>query len=292
MALRKLVGGNPGSDRGTSLAFAFDANYAPYFRTLARSMMEHDTLIDCPIIVYTADPEVFEDPFIAKVVDKRRLIEPDLVEKLGRAAQETVKRPERATWNLGTFLKWAVFEEQETAQVLFLDVDMIFRARIEPLLTEKPDHLFLCAPQFQRSIGALPHPAKGIQRLLDGNMWGSHVRRINSGVMLIRGALLSASFRDDLLAHAFSTAEAINEQSHMSIYFAEPENDGLRAMVSAKYNFQEGYLRLVPPEDRIRLSDQAIVLHYAGGAKPWKSDPATLRESQREWFRYEDKISA
>ena len=286
MTLRKFVGGNPGSDCKTSIAFAFDAGYAPYFRSLARSMIEHGTLIDCPIIIYTADPEVFDDPFVAQVVDKKRIIEPALAETLTIAARDTVRRPERAGWNLGTFLKWTVFEEQDTAQVLFLDVDMIFKAPIEPLLTYRRDKTFLCVPQFQKDIKELPDPEKGLQELIDGSMWGSHARRVNSGVMLIRGDLLSVAFRDELLAHAFNSKPAINEQGHMSSYFGSNGRGSLRLMVSAKYNFQEGYLGSVDAEAQKRLADQAVILHYAGGAKPWEADRDKLRVSQAKWFDY------
>jgi len=290
MTLRKYTGGVAGDHYDTSIALAFDANYAGLFRALVRSMVEQETLLDCPIIIYSADPEVFEDPLVAKIVDKRRLIDPAQQKILEKASRDTVKRPERATWNLGTFLKWAAFEKQETSQLLFLDVDMIFKKPAEELLSLRPDVKFLCAPQFQRSIMESEDPAAGMQKLIDGDMWGNHSWRVNSGMMLIRDDLLSDAFREELLLSAFSAPPRINEQSHMSVYFSE--NPGLHAMVSAKYNFQEGFVRHAPPEAQPPLTDQAVILHYAGGIKPWKTKKHELRPSQREWFRYADEVAA
>ncbi|NVP56628.1 glycosyltransferase [Mycoplana rhizolycopersici] len=288
MSLRKIAGGSPASNSETTLAFAFDSGYLAPFGAMLRSMVKQRTLLDCPIAIYTDDPNVFKDPLVLAVTDVKRTVDGPLLETMYKAARDTVKRPERAAWNKGTFLKWSVFERQQTRQLLFLDVDMICRAPLEELLALRPRKPFLCAPQIQRSLfqdGDGKRRADAdiearLQRLLDGELWGPHTRRVNSGMMLIREPLLSTEFRDELLRYAFASEPQLNEQSHFSKYFAE--NPSLMTTVSVKYNFQANYLRYIEQAKRSDFASQATILHYAGKSKPWN---ATKHEPfQLEWF--------
>ncbi|MCF3642423.1 hypothetical protein LXM94_20850 [Rhizobium sp. TRM95111] len=289
MALRKIVGGRPAVPSDTTLAFAFDSSYLAPFGAMIRSMVRLETLLDCPVAIYSDDARVFNHPLVKLIADERRLLDGDLLATLQRAARDTVRRPERATWNRGTFLKWAVFEPQPTRQLLFLDVDMLCRAPLEPLIAEAPDAAFVSAPQvqtilFEDETGGTRPPADvaaRLQRLLDGDLWGPHAHRVNSGVMLVRAPLLRTEFRDALLAFAFRGGLQFNEQTHMSAYFGA--HPGLLHMVGIKYNFQANYLRHVAEDRRQSLVSQAAILHFAGKSKPWKV--AAPEPHHLEWFR-------
>lgn len=241
-------------------------------------MVRVGTLLDQPIKIYSTDSAVFDDPLVKQVCDHARIVDGPLLVELERAAAETVQRPERGAWNRGTFLKWAVFEEQETEQALFLDADMLCLAPAEELLDLHPEAQWLWAPQVQRQTAS----AEDLQKRIDGTFPST---RVNSGVMLMRGRVLTEAFRRELLDFAFASAAdaPVNEQGHMSSYLKlHPE---MHRRLSLRFNFQEGYLNGLAPEDQAALAAQAVFLHYAGpGAKPWSAERSTLRPTQLIWF--------
>ncbi len=273
-----------GSELGssTTLAFAIDAEYLLPFRVMIASMARLGTLSECPIALYTLDERIKNDPFVSLVVDHFRLIDGPVRETLMSMATHNVQRAERATWNRGTFLKWAVFEEQETEDLLFLDVDMLALQAIEPLLGLALDVPFVCCPQFQRREileetdfrdKAVAH---ALRALLEGQFTGGHARRVNSGMMLVRQPLLRKAFFDELVTFVGEKVD-LHEQGHLSSYFKQ--NSGMRCMVSSKYNFQENYLGNLDAAETQALLDEVAILHFAGTQKPWQTEAEPNRRT-------------
>ncbi|MDR4305964.1 hypothetical protein IHQ68_04910 [Chelatococcus sambhunathii] len=266
-----------GDARSTALAFAFDADYLAPFKVMLYSMARCGTLLDCPIYVYSDDPSVFDDAFVRRVADVRRLVDGQDLEELADIAERHIKRPERAKWNRGTCLKWAVFDDAPVDQILFLDVDMLCLRPLEGLLTLHPSAELVFCPQFQRS--AMPAEdtpgakAAARARLTDMlGLRGEVSRRVNSGVMLVRKPLLSRGLRSRLIAFA-KGREDINEQSHLTNFFRTNRDRSrfVTAVASSAYNFQENYLDAVDPIDALALLRRIRILHYAGSQKPWRA---------------------
>ncbi|MBP6735911.1 MAG: hypothetical protein KA139_00635 [Rhodobacteraceae bacterium] len=278
------------SGQDVSLAFAFDANYLFLWKVAIRSLACSGNFIDSPIIVYTDDPLVLADPVVRKVTDRVVLLEEPRKKLLYALARENVQRgKERAQWNRGTFLKWAVFEEHATEAVLFLDVDMIFLDKFDTVLLDLSDRSFICCRQYhgehrQSADGTRLTPdqsAQVVTSMIRCKLEGFHPRSINSGMMLLRRPLLSDDFFGIITDHARS-AVLINEQRHFTTFFqARPDQI---AFISPRFNFQEHYLGQLTWDEQRRMLGKISVLHYAGSGKPWKvSASASFRPSSALW---------
>lgn len=282
--------------RTTTIAFALDAGYLEPFKVMIMSMIKSGTMLDCPISIYSDDDKVFLDPVIKDLVDKPRLIEGDLREKLYALARDNVKRPERSGWNRGTFLKWAVFEEQGTEQLLFLDVDMLCLKPLEPLLDTQAGETFLCCPQFQASIRKDDDRIRRsseifstLEEMLEGRYRGAHKQRVNSGMMLLRGRFISSDFGKEIISFARERM-ALHEQGHLSDYF---RNSAERVMLPVSFNFQEGFLDRLSPDQIEEVVRRISILHFAGRVKPWTHKPSVNdRSSLSIWHHYRAAASA
>jgi lipopolysaccharide biosynthesis glycosyltransferase len=288
------------STSNTALAFAFDSGYLEPFRVMVYSMARAGTMLDSPIFVFSDDPAVFEDPVVALIADKIIPVDGELKDDLYFIAEHHVGRPERADWNRGTCLKWAVFAECDVDQLLFLDVDMLCLDAIDGLLDLHPDVHLVGAPQFPKSLrydGKEAAEARLVLERLNG-MISEQAKpfrgRLNSGVMLVRKPLLSAGFRERLLTYA-RTGIHVNEQSILTSFFREPRvaSQYKLRLVSSAYNFHESYLGFIDPVDAFRLVDQIRILHYPGSPKPWRSAVTEdSRPSTLVWRTYRRSAAA
>lgn len=300
MTLRRLgvpsrdgveMGGN--RRRKTAIAFALDQDYLGPFRVMIYSMARALTMMDAPVYVYSNDPRVFEDEVVNRVADRKILIEGEDLAELEDIAENHIQRAERAKWNRGTCLKWAVFDDAAVDQILFLDVDMLCLRPLEGLLSLYPKAALVCCPQFQRPhlAGAdEPLPQAEVRRRLEQmiNRKSPHSKRINSGVMLVRKPLLNREARSKIIAFA-KTRTDVNEQSHLTYFFRRDVfGKSLKlVMASSAYNFQENYFDLTDELDALKLTRRIRVLHYAGSQKPWKAKPEKAeRLTIQLWHRY------
>ena len=267
-----------------TLAFAFDSGYSHCFKVMIASMAANGVLCKNPIVIYTDDLTLEEDPIIKLVADRISLLSGKKRDLLYRLAKENVKRPERADWNRGTFLKWCVFEEQATEKLLFLDVDMLILDSLEGLVNAHPEKALVTCPQFQQSIKTENTDAS-LQNLLIGNFDNKHKARINSGVMLINSEILNAKFFRELTTFA-SERISIHEQGLLSEFFRD--NKTLFGMAPSAYNFQDSYLRLASDDVYKDILKQLSVLHYAGGVKPWLDTSKSIANlpSIKIWHEY------
>jgi lipopolysaccharide biosynthesis glycosyltransferase len=270
----------------TALAFAFDAGYRLPFKVMLASLARAGTLTDLPIFVYSTDATLLDDPFVRAATDRFFLISGALAETLEHLARERVRRPERADWNRGTFLKWAVFQPAGVDQVLFLDADMIALGAIEPLLSRAPDAQLVGGPQFPRSLArdeTGPVPAPVLAERLEGLVTGTAPlpTRLNSGVMVVRRPLLEDDVRRALVDHA-SRKLLVNEQSHLTSFFAR--RPGSLVLVESAWNFHESYLKRLPQPVAEGILAHVRILHYPGAQKPWLDlDRPARRRSLALW---------
>lgn len=281
MTLRALLKVNGETELGlpptdtslkTTLAFAFDAGYLEPFKTLIGSLVKQGSYIDSPIAIYSTDPSVFRDRFVKACIDKAVHIKGKRLSVLEEMAKESVQRPDRAAWNRGTFLKWAIFEEQDTENLLFLDADMIVLRPIETPFERGAKRPFSCSPQFQRTIKPSREESDServlalLNDILRGRHTGGHRSRVNSGVLHLSGRMLTSDFFDEISKFA-RTRTLINEQSFFSEYFQEHRDEMM--MMRSSLNFQEAYLTALPHSDQRNLLEKIDILHFAGPGKPW-----------------------
>lgn len=256
----------------TALAFAFDAGYRLPFKVMLASMARVGTMLDVPIHVFSADRSLLDDPFVRVATDRFVPIEGRLLEDLTNLAEHRVRRPERADWNRGTFLKWAIFQPADVEQLLFLDVDMLCLSPLEPLLVREPGTPLVGCPQFSRSLvsqDGVPLPpgvaSEQLARMLAGTI-PERMGRLNSGVMLVRKPLLDDTLREELFSHA-RTILCVNEQSHLTSFFRRRR--GSMKLIESAWNFHESYLKRTDPTSAARILAGVRILHYPGTPKPW-----------------------
>lgn len=273
-----------------TLAFALNYSYLEPFKVMLTSMVKSSTALDCPISVYSYDERVLCDPVVRLVANKVSLVEGAKKALLYELAENHVKRKNRDAWNKETFLKWAVFEEHETNQVLFLDVDMLVIQDIEGLLNTQNKSSFLCCPQLQfgsiKKKNDMPVPIAEqydvLAKMLDGVYTDRHTWRVNSGVMLLRGNILSRAFFDEIVDYAHGDL-ALHEQGHLSNYF---RHRGGIFMLPVTFNFQESVLSELTESQRNSLVSRVNILHYAGKYKPWDIMKPYSRPTALLWHAY------
>ncbi|MFN4128391.1 MAG: glycosyltransferase [Paracoccaceae bacterium] len=284
MTIRSLVtaGLLEGEAKTTSeqvtVAFALDSAYLPLFKVALASLANSGNFLDAPLAIYTNDAVVLSDPIVRRCADKMVLLDGKKKSVLESLAQENVRRAARGDWNRGTFLKWQVFEKQETDKLVFLDVDMIFLRAFEEELLNASDRPMSCCPQvikkqfLDEETDQIDH--KKAQEILtsavEGHYWDRLLTNVNSGVMVVSGDLLSDEFFDDLTATAASRVE-LNEQLHITRYF-QSNPDQLR-MLPYGFNFQAEYLSVFDEKKERDVLADVGVLHFAGQNKPWKRKP-------------------
>lgn len=272
-----------------TLAFAFDSGYAECFKVMLASMAENGVLCQNRIVVYTDDESLLDDPIISLAADKISVLSGERKELIYRLAKDNVQRPERANWNRGTFLKWCIFEEQETERLLFLDVDMLTLGSLDGLLSSSEKIPMVTCPQFQQSIKT-ENTDDQLQKMLSGEFDNKHKFRINSGVMLVNSTLLNSDFFEEITTFA-SERVSIHEQGLLSEYFSKNKN--MLKMASSTYNYQDSYLRLASEPVYHEILNQISVIHYAGGIKPWlsTSDSISHLPSIKIWHHYKSLAS-
>jgi len=269
----------PGPEN-VSIVFAFDSGYLEHFKVTLASLAYSGNFIDAPIVIYTDDSGVAEDKIVQLCGDKIIIIPEQKKELLYKLARDHVKRPERADWNRGTFLKWMIFEKQETSSAIFLDVDMIFLNKFDNDIILNAKTAFNAVPQFRPALVAgedgqkfsVENIYKNFNTIIEGGYSGRMTKNVNSGVMVIKDDMLSDGFFAEITKFA-QFGRSVNEQTIFSKYFeVHPE---LLTMLSAKFNFQQSYLRRleVEADKSLHILKKVKVLHFAGKPKPWVSTP-------------------
>jgi lipopolysaccharide biosynthesis glycosyltransferase len=221
------------------------------------------------------------------------LLRGDRLQTLQNLAKHNVQRPERSAWNRGTFLKWSIFEPQETPRSVFMDVDMLALGGLEEGIRKHAVGDFSCVPQFQASLrttGSGPKSetevAQGLQQLLSGEFSGGHRSRVNSGLLVLSKNLCSNDFWDRIVGYAEARVD-LSEQSFFSNYFKAHDSSYLH-MMPAKLNFQETYCRILSLDKQKAILQKVSLLHFAGPGKPWKVAAASdVSYGQALWLLYD-----
>ena len=257
-----------------ALAFVFDASFLRAFKVLAYTLVATRSCLDLPVFVFTQDRKVYDDPVVAAVADRRIFITEKDISQFENISREKVRREKQLSWiPKYTFLKWLVFDDHDVDDLLFIDADIVTLSPCDEIFDDAAGTDMAIAPRFLPSLysadGARLPPEEVADRyraLLSADFPADHIN-INSGVMVLSGRCLSASFRQQLLktteAHAL-----VNEQSYITAML-QNETDLSWRMISSKYNFNAGMLDRVRLHEQIKLLSEIVFLHYPGKIKPW-----------------------
>ena len=208
------------------------------------------------------------------------------MKRLEETATRAYKRPGKEAWNRATFFKWSVFRDWGVDEALFLDCDMLPVSDFSDIFSLSQADL-VGAPQFQNELYKNKNDQRlPVQEITRRTMKfvrlesGSKIS-LNSGVMLMRRAVLSDSFLDELVRYTGS-AKAVNEQQFIAKFMAE-ERPGRLEYVSPIYNFQASFLVRLPLQNQLQLLRDIHILHYAGRDKPWLRPPSRANFGSVMW---------
>ncbi len=289
-----------------TLVFGIRGNYVPFFKTMCYSMLQAETMLDCPLAIVTDDPAVRDDPFCQRVADRIEMLDETVTGALselqgmlkGRSNFKRDETRDEAEWAGGTFLKWAAFRDWGTKTALFLDADMVVLGDLSGLCAQAADDGCLFAPQFPARIyrkadetrQAEPDIRANLWRMLEHGALATETRRfsINSGVMLIGRDLLSDGFLPEAVAVARDLGQTFRHEQAMLNAVLDAHPRWRKVPIGGRWNFHEEFLNSMPIGEQIDLLAQIVVLHYAGPIKPWgRPIGPDRRLGQMIWWRIE-----
>lgn len=279
--------------RNRALAFVLDASFLHAFKVLLYSLVATRSVPDLPVIVFTQDRKVHDDPVVAAVADRRVFITDADIAQFQTIPRDHVRRDKQLSWIAKyTFLKWMIFDDLEFDDLLFIDADIVALSACDGIFDDAAGTDIAITPRFLDTLftrDGTPLPLDDItanfQAMIDADFPANHTR-VNSGVMVLSGAALSLEFRKSLLklteTHAFT-----NEQSYIT-EILKARSDLSWRMLSAKYNFNARELSRVRTPDQLALLSQTVFLHYVGKVKPWARPLRNnSKTTQMIWRRYE-----
>lgn len=289
MTLRKLsdrlgVASPDGDSQNIALVFVLDAGFITALHALLYSMAVNRTLLDLPIIVISDVSDVLSDTVIDLVADHKRLISDD---DIALFKDVSAKKP-RLRPNYSpkyTFLKFMIFDDYGYDKLIFLDADIVCMQPFDELANLDGADLFgaplfgnklLQPTQEQRSV------SEKIVRFTMAKLPSS--RRLNSGVLVIGRKLLTADFRNELIAFSEKGSYA-NDQGALRDYLYSTGFGDVR-MISPVYNFKANMIDFVDGPHKYQLLAAIKLFHYAGlPRRPWeKAAPETFID--HVWFGY------
>lgn len=260
--------------RRRALAFVLDESFLRAFKVLLYSLVATRSVLDLPVLVYTQDRKVYDDPVVKAVADRRVFITDDDIAQFGTVSRENVRKDKQLSWIAKyTFLKWMIFDDHDVDDLLFIDADIVALTPCDTIFDDAAGVDMGIAPRFLDTLSVKdgkPRPPEDVlqnfQAMIDGNFPKDHIR-INSGVMVLSGTCLTKGFRQKLLDMT-RARDFTNEQSYVSEVL-ETDPDVTWRMLSSKYNFNARELKRATTPDQLSLLSQTVFLHYVGKIKPW-----------------------
>ncbi|SFG88678.1 Lipopolysaccharide biosynthesis protein, LPS:glycosyltransferase [Palleronia marisminoris] len=258
-----------------ALAFVLDRSFLHPFKVLIYSLARTGSFLDLPILVFTQDKVVHDDPIVTALADRRIHVTDEQIRQFSVVSRERIRRKDRRSWIAKyTFLKWLIFDDHDVDEMLFIDADILCLQNADGIFDEpRGRDLGVCPrmrPSLYRTDEDTRRPAAEVTALMAGMVRGEfpkdHVS-MNSGVMILANRCLDAGFRERLLELA-SQKSLPNEQAYLTELFASDENYDARFLPS-KYNFTSTSLSKMPAPDQVSLLAQVAFLHFTGGKKPW-----------------------
>jgi lipopolysaccharide biosynthesis glycosyltransferase len=269
----------PSTTSKAALAFVLNAAFLPGLFALLKSMYQHRTLIDLPVLIITEQPEMLNDPGIKKVCDRTRVISADEIGAFSHISSRKVIERLKLDWiPKYTYLKWLMFDDYGFEQLIFIDADIVCLNPIDELLDLKIADLYGC-PMFTNNlidIGNDPEvTSENVIRFAKNPQPAS--KRLNTGVLVVNKRLLSSDFREELIEFT-AKGEYSVEQAALRTFLRE--SGRAFQIISPLYNFRHSFLAHVMAKDRFSLLSQIKLFHFAGGrVKPWdKPHPKTFED--------------
>lgn len=289
----------------TALAFVLSKNYLMPFKVLAYSLVQSNSFVDCPIVIISDESVVFQDRFVRRICDVKKLVTEEQKQSFRSILSSKVRENYKLEWIAKyTFLKWLMYDDLGFDRLIYIDTDMIFTSCGEELLSYADGADFVCCPMFPlkqaleeemanpdqapAAVSAYPLNDDRYLAFLLAFMqrrFSIENARVNSGIQIVNSALLKKSFREKLVEIASSKAYP-NEQSVLSDVFKRHDEWRI-AFAPPQYNFKTSYIDRLTVTQTIHLMPQVKNLHYIGAAKPWLR-PANdnTRITHLIWWKY------
>jgi lipopolysaccharide biosynthesis glycosyltransferase len=272
-----------------ALCFVLNAKYLTPFKVLCHSMIATSSFVDRPILIISDEAEVFEDPFVKRVADIKRMVTAEDKAAFQAVLATKVKDTYRLEWIAKyTFLKWLMYDDYGIDSMLYIDTDMVLTRNLHDFLDDAEGSDFICCPMFPLTEAmdqimederldeiAVPFATKDrYARFVYSFVTGQYDTgnsRVNSGIQYVGPNLLTSDFRDKLIDLA-SAKPYPNEQSVLTDYFRKNPERTL-TFVSPSYNFKTAFLDRVGINQGLTMLPLITNLHYIGAAKPWLKLP-------------------
>ncbi|MCL2622826.1 MAG: glycosyltransferase family 8 protein [Planctomycetaceae bacterium] len=261
------------------IAIASDLNYLVHAATLMRSIIDNNRQHSLVFHLLTMDKRVSEDhrlkQFFHETAGERVSYEIHHVDEKHPLIQSI---PEGGTIkNRSTFLRFLASSIIDVEKLLYLDCDMIVLGDLEPFFSQElGDYIFAVVPDLFCCARAL---AKGFG-----------LQYFNAGMLLFNVSVWRANnclekalaFTRGRFTELFAGKKHSGDQDILNIVF-----QGNVQYVHPKYNAVNPlFLRRCDFRGKIFVEahDQPVIVHFAGGAKPWNVwDVHPLADKYRQY---------
>jgi lipopolysaccharide biosynthesis glycosyltransferase len=268
------------SNSRSALVFVLNADFLPGLLALFKSMYQHRTLIDLPVIIITEQAEMLNDPRLKRACDLPRAISSEEIAAFSRISAKLVEDRLKLDWiPKYTYLKWLMFDDYGFDQIIFIDADIVCLNPIDELIDLREADLY-GSPMFSTKhlidVGNDPRvTSENVLRFARDPQPAS--KRLNTGVLVVNKGLLSSGFRKELIEFT-SQGEYSVEQAALRTFLRK--SGRAFQMISPLYNFKYSFLGHVMAKDWFSLLSEIKLFHFAGvPVRPWdKPHPETLED--------------
>ena len=267
--------GRQSKGEGSAVAFVLDQKFLVAFKVLLFSLAKTGSLSDLPIFVFTQDPVVQQDRIVKAVADKIVFLSDEDIAQFKVISSRRIPDQYKLDWiPKYTFLKWSLFDDYDIESLLFIDADIVCLNFVDDIFDVMTSAGLIGCPRFMETLFNNEHGKKlpretifkNLVNMVRGDFDHRHIR-LNSGVLLLQGNVLSRAFRTDLLQFA-AAKEYVNEQSYFTAFLKSNEKYAM-SFVASKYNYGAGALAHLPVSDQLKIMNEIVFLHFPGPKKPW-----------------------
>lgn len=236
-----------------------DCHYIPYFNVMLFSLLESNPEESFEVYLLHDGLELSEMGESLRILGKRGILRLVRIrEEQLNGAPTTDRYPKEIYYRIFA----AKYLPDTIDRILYLDPDLVVRQSIRELYDLPMGNAYFAAASH---IGNFLHRINEVRLDMDGDM-----PYINSGVMLINLRLLREEQRcEDVFEYIRTHKEKLilPDQDIISGLYG----DRIIPLDCYRYNMTERLLLFTPKMNLDAVRKSAVIIHYCGRNKPWKS---------------------